>query len=107
MATKLKHGNALWSSVTASNLELVDTVWDSWTGRWAIVPALGEAAVLSGTLDKNTDLGKFILRINSTQMRTLTVRKYILVCEAVNSALDYEFEFAQEPITIEAQGIDL
>jgi len=105
MATKLKHGNALWANVTASSLDLVDDVWESWEGVWAIVPALGEAAVLSGALEKTAELGKFVLRVTSTQMATLSVRKYILVCEAVNSAIDYKFEFAQEPLTIELQGI--
>jgi len=103
-----KHGDALWFSATATGLEDIVDQWDLWTGSWAIVTFTGDVPTvyLSGTFTKDaTVVGKFYAHITSTQMKTLSVGKYIVVCQAQCVSLDYEEEFAHESLTIKAAGI--
>lgn len=105
MALKRKQGDSLWVDVTGEGIEEVDATWDNWTGSWAIVPELGQAAVISGTMTKTATAGQFRVRIGSTLMAGLSVRNYVLVCQVENTTVDYRQEIAQEKLTITAQGI--
>jgi len=106
MAIKKKQSDSLWLDITGESMGVVDSVWANWVGTWAIVTALGEVPVLSGTLTKDADaIGKFYLRIGSTDMGTLTVGNYIIVCQVENATVDYVQEIVQEKLTISTQGI--
>lgn len=106
MAIKKKQGDSIWLDITATSAELVDDVWANWTGSWAIAPTVGAAPTISGTLTKDaTTLGKFYLRVGTTQAALLSVGTYYLTIQVDNVAADYRQEIAQEKITIAAQGI--
>ena len=105
MAIKKKAGDSIWIDVTGEALSTVDETWANWTGSWAIVPALGSAAVLSGAMTKGTDIGVFRIRIGATAMAAIPAGSYILVVQVENSTVDYVQEIAQEKLTLTAQGI--
>ncbi len=103
-----KLGDALWFSATAKGLEGIESQWDLWTGSWAIVTFVDDVptAHLSGVMTKDAiAVGKFYAHVTSTQMKTLSVGKYTVVCQAQCVSLDYEEEFAHESLTIKAAGI--
>lgn len=106
MAIKKKQGDSIWLDITAEAADLIDDVWVNWTGSWAVAPTIGATPVISGTLTKDaTELGKFYLRITTTQAALLSVGTYYLTIQVDNTTVDYRQEIAQEKITITAQGI--
>ena len=105
MAIKKKQGDSLWVDISGNDFNVVDEVWANWTGSWAIVAALGEEPVLSGTMAKTDTIGQFRVRIGASYMQTVPVGSYILVCEVKNDTVDYCQEIAQEKLTITTQGI--
>ena len=105
MAIKKKAGDSIWIDVTGEALTTVDATWANWTGSWAIVPTLGSASVLSGTMTEGTDIGAFQIRIGATAMAAIPAGSYILVVQVENSIVDYAQEIAQEKLTLTAQGI--
>ena len=106
MAITKKQGDSLWLDITGDAMGTVDSVWANWTGLWAIVAVLGNTPLLSGSLTKDADvIGKFYLRVGSTQMSTLPVGNYIIACQVQNTTVDYVQEIVQEKLKITAQGI--
>lgn len=77
------------------------------TGTWAVVTFAGDVATthLTGALSKGATIGAFYGHIGSTQMKTLLPGKYTVVCQAICASVDYEQEFAHEPLTIKGAGI--
>ena len=91
----------------------------NWSSKYAIVPALGETAVLSGTLQKNVETvdaladTQFILSLLPYQTQSLAVGNYILCVEITQVAdpnaspvlVTYRKEVMQERLVIKKQGV--
>lgn len=93
-------GNSFTRSYTADAYP--DLSGGGWVGVWAIVPALGSAAVASGSL---TNTGTVMeLKLTPIIMETVPVAKYMLVAQIKNDSLGYKDE-VQEKMEVTPQGI--
>lgn len=76
-----------------------------YTGAWAIVPELGSAATVSGTMSKSGDQTKFQLRITPAQTAGITPGRYYLCCQVSSTALGFKREVLQAVFQVLPQGI--
>lgn len=104
MATKKAQGSNIWFDAVADGLpeltERLELAWPTWTGKWALVPAAGGTAVLSGYLDRSDTVGTFEGRIGASETVSVPVGKYNLVCQADNTTVDFSDEFAKSALEI-------
>jgi hypothetical protein len=77
----------------------------NWSGKWAIVTALGTTPLVSGTMAKSGDNMSFQQRITPTNTLAVPVGTYILITQIDNSTLAYSSEITQTKIQITTQGI--
>ncbi len=105
-----RHGDAFWFKATAEGLDGVESQWDLWTGKWAIVSGLDTGAVTvltSGDLSKTATMGEFYGHASATTMEAaVPPGKYSLICKAYCVSVGYEKTFAVESLTVKTKGLD-
>lgn len=97
-------GDAIWATITASNLSIIDETWENWECEYVISSTIGSVAKLTGTAERSLIYGSFYLRIPSSDASALSEGEYVLSCRAKNTLLDYKREFAREQIIIDVEG---
>jgi len=83
----------------------IPTLDVNWTGSWAIVVNLGDAATASGTLALSSGNDALELRITPAETEALALGAYILIVEIANATLSYKREVMQDKFTVKLQGI--
>lgn len=105
-----RHGDAFWFKATAKGLEGVESQWDLWTGKWAIVSGLENGIttqLLSGDLQKTTAIGEFYGHASADLMETnVQPGKYAVVCKAYCNSAGYEKTFVVESLTVKTKCLD-
>lgn len=99
---RVVQGDSIFRDWTSDAVGAFD---DNWYGKWAIVSAVGETALASGDMTKNTDTTVLQVRVPPEATNGLAVGDYILVSEISNDILKFRREVGQEPIRIITQGI--
>jgi hypothetical protein len=99
---KIKQGDCDWADIPRTDGLILSA---DWVGKWAIVPAIGSTATVSGTMELSTDLFYFQRRITPTDTLACPVGSYILVTQISNATLAFSSEISQQKIAIVAQGI--
>ena len=99
----------------------VSTLDSSWTGKWAVSPSLGEAAIVSGELVKNpfipasgsdpevTADSYFIFQLSPSESEVLNVGKYYLSIQVEQddgaASVIFRKEVMQAKLIITKQGV--
>lgn len=100
----IKQGDSLWLDITGT-VDDVDTDWANWSGAWAIVPAVGSAAISEGSLTKTATTGKFRFNLPTAVSAALAVGEYVLIMQVENTSVDYRQEISQDRLIVKTQGI--
>lgn len=74
----------------------------TWVGKWALV--FQGVPSLSGELSKSDDITKMLLKLHSSDTKTLAPGLYTLVIQISNDLLDFKQE-SQELLLVKSQGI--
>lgn len=102
----VKQGDSLWIDYLVPNFKAIDDTWANWVGTYEISTSETSAPSLTGTLTRSTTEGVFNLRLNISNATwvALTVGRYKLMTEFVNTTAEYREE-RHEPLTITTQGL--
>lgn len=98
-----KQGDSLWLDI-AGNISLIDSDWNNWSGKWAILDVIGEAPLIEGDLLKISS-GVFRFKPTLLEMSSIAVGAHILIMQIENTTADYREEISQDKLVIIPQGI--
>lgn len=105
---KIRQGDNDWADIPRTDGLPMDGV-GTWVGSWAIIPAVGEAAIVSGVMALSLDNMYFQRRITPADTLACPVlptgQNYILVTQIKNDGILFSQEISHEKISIIAQGI--